>query len=77
MHIIFRLIATAISSGKNEFAETDMYWPVNHEIMGGDKAVQCLDCHAENGRMNWQELGYDKNPASPEEVKKKELMSAH
>ena len=64
-------------SGKYEFVETDMYWPVNHEIMGGDQAVQCLDCHGENSRMNWQELGYEKNPVSPEEVKKMELMSAH
>jgi len=54
-------------SGKYEFVETEMYWRVNHEIVGSDEALQCNGCHAENGRMDWNLLGYKENPAPIEE----------
>jgi hypothetical protein len=27
-----------------------------------EKALQCQACHAENGRMEWEALGYDGDP---------------
>jgi octaheme c-type cytochrome (tetrathionate reductase family) len=56
-------------SGKYEFVETEMYWRVNHEVTEKTGALTCMDCHAENGRMNWEKLGYAKAPATVEEVK--------
>ncbi len=50
-------------SGKYGFARTEMWWPLSHMVATKDKALQCTDCHADNGRMNWTELGYDGDPA--------------
>ena len=49
-------------SGEYGFAETWMYWPTTHMVQSADKALQCDDCHAENGRMDWQALGYPGDP---------------
>lgn len=39
-------------SGKYDFIETEMYWPLNHMVASADKALQCKDCHTpENGRL--------------------------
>jgi hypothetical protein len=27
-----------------------------------EKALRCLDCHGEKGRMNWKAMGYPKDP---------------
>ena len=62
----FRLAApiTGIEySGKYGFADTEMYWPLSHMIAPKGRALQCVDCHAEGGRMDWQRLGYDGDPA--------------
>ena len=50
-------------SGKDGFAPTEMWWPLSHMVATKDKALQCTDCHGENGRMNWSALGYDGDPA--------------
>ena len=50
-------------SGKFDFAATEMYWPLSHMVATKDKALQCVDCHGEGGRMNWTALGYDGDPA--------------
>jgi octaheme c-type cytochrome (tetrathionate reductase family) len=50
-------------SGKFDFAATEMYWPLSHMVATRDKALQCVDCHGEGGRMNWKALGYDGDPA--------------
>jgi hypothetical protein len=26
------------------------------------QALRCLDCHREGGRLDWQELGYKRDP---------------
>ena len=50
-------------SGSYDFAETEMYWPLTHMVQPGERALQCQDCHdAENGRMDWQALGYPGDP---------------
>jgi len=49
-------------SGNYGFASTDMYWPQTHMVASKEKALQCQACHSENGRMDWQALGYDGDP---------------
>ena len=49
-------------SGNYGFAATDMYWPQTHMVATKEKALQCQACHSENGRMDWQALGYDGDP---------------
>lgn len=49
-------------SGEYGFVETTMYWRLNHMVSPKTKALACLDCHGENGRMNWKALGYPGDP---------------
>ena len=49
-------------SGEYGFAPTEMYWRINHMVAPAKKAVGCLDCHGDNGRMDWQVLGYKGDP---------------
>jgi octaheme c-type cytochrome (tetrathionate reductase family) len=51
-------------SGEFGFAETSMYWRINHMVAPKEQALGCLDCHGKNGRMNWMELGYNHDPLS-------------
>ncbi|MCX7959465.1 MAG: cytochrome C, partial [Deltaproteobacteria bacterium] len=36
-------------SGKIDFIETKMYWPVNHMVSVKEKSVRCEECHTRNG----------------------------
>ncbi len=39
-------------SGKIEFIQTEMYWPLNHMVSSKDKSLTCTDCHTrENSRL--------------------------
>jgi len=49
-------------SGDYGFAETEMYWPQTHMVAPKERALQCLSCHSENGRMDWEALGYPGDP---------------
>jgi hypothetical protein len=49
-------------SGKYGWAETRMYWKVNHMVVPKDKALGCADCHSKGGRLDWKALGYDGDP---------------
>ncbi|MCO5183061.1 MAG: tetrathionate reductase family octaheme c-type cytochrome [Anaerolineae bacterium] len=49
-------------SGEYGFAPTEMYWSLSHMVAPKESALQCDDCHGENGRMNWEELGYYGDP---------------
>lgn len=49
-------------SGSYGFAETWMYWPTTHMVQPKEGALQCTDCHAENGRLDWEALGYPGDP---------------
>ncbi|WP_303720622.1 tetrathionate reductase family octaheme c-type cytochrome [Malonomonas rubra] len=51
-------------SGEYGFAPTEMYWRIDHMVSPKEQALQCLDCHGDNGRMNWAELGYKGDPMS-------------
>ncbi len=49
-------------SGSFGFAETVMYWPTTHMVQPSENALQCTDCHSDNGRMDWEALGYFGDP---------------
>jgi octaheme c-type cytochrome (tetrathionate reductase family) len=38
-------------SGKVDFIETEMYWPITHMVAPKDKAVGCNECHTKGGRL--------------------------
>jgi len=44
-------VAGVAYSGKFDFVETVMYWPLAHMVAPKDKAVECGSCHASNGRL--------------------------
>lgn len=50
-------------SGEYGWAETEMYWPTTHMVAPTSDALQCAECHGENGRLDWVELGYQGDPA--------------
>ncbi|MCB9452614.1 MAG: tetrathionate reductase family octaheme c-type cytochrome [Anaerolineaceae bacterium] len=49
-------------SGQYGFATTDMYWNLSHMVAPKENALQCTECHGEDGRMDWQALGYYGDP---------------
>lgn len=51
-------------SGELDFAETVMYWKINHMVAPKEQALTCRDCHSKTGegRMDWMALGYDGDP---------------
>ncbi|MBM3126631.1 MAG: cytochrome C, partial [Chloroflexi bacterium] len=49
-------------SGEYSFTETHMYWPTTHMVQPAANALQCDSCHGNNGRMDWEALGYPGDP---------------
>ena len=49
-------------SGEFGFAQTNMYWPTTHMVQPASNALQCNDCHGDNGRLDWNALGYPGDP---------------
>jgi len=49
-------------SGNYGFADTQMYWPLTHMVQPASNALTCADCHSDNGRFDWQALGYYGDP---------------
>jgi len=49
-------------SGEFGWINTIMYWKINHMVAPAEDALGCLDCHGDKGRMNWEALGYEKDP---------------
>jgi len=43
-------------SGKFGFVETEMYWPLNHQVAPADQALKCTDCHARGDESRLSEL---------------------
>jgi hypothetical protein len=50
-------------SGNFGFIATRMYWPLSHMVTPVEHALGCVDCHSDGGRLDWQALGYDTDPA--------------
>ena len=44
------------------WVETKRYMGIYHGVAPAKEALQCLDCHGPDGRMNWVELGYKSDP---------------
>lgn len=49
-------------SGEYGFAPTELYDPINHMVTVTSRALSCNDCHAPDGRLDWQALGYGGDP---------------
>lgn len=49
-------------SGEYDFADTTMFWPTTHMVQPVENSLQCTDCHSDNGRMDWEALGYYGDP---------------
>jgi hypothetical protein len=49
-------------SGEFGWTDTIMYWRINHMVAPAGDALDCLDCHGDKGRFDWQDLGYKKDP---------------
>ncbi len=49
-------------SGKYGFAPTEMYWRLDHMVSPKEDALKCLDCHGDDGRLDWKALGYKGDP---------------
>lgn len=49
-------------SGDYGFAPTVMYFPTTHMVQPAENALQCTACHSDNGRMDWEALGYLGDP---------------
>ena len=49
-------------SGEYGFTETEMYWALTHLVAPKEEALQCSECHGEDGRIDWEALGYYGDP---------------
>lgn len=45
-------VSGAPFSGKVDFLETEMSWPLTHMVAPKDKAVGCAECHSKSGRLD-------------------------
>ena len=39
-----------------------MNWLITHMVSPVEQALQCNDCHGEEGRLDWRALGYNGDP---------------
>lgn len=49
-------------SGEYGFTETEMYWPTTHMVKPAGEALTCDQCHGDEGRIDWEALGYYGDP---------------
>jgi hypothetical protein len=45
-----------------EWVDVQRYMGLFHEVQPAANALQCLDCHKEDGLMDWKALGYKEDP---------------
>ncbi len=62
-------------SGSYENISSVMYWPQNHMVAPASEALECTECHSEDGRLDFEALGFPEDriavltvfpPAEPE-----------
>lgn len=51
-----------IDNANFTWVDTTRYMGIFHGVQPKEKALKCMDCHAQNGRMDWKALGYKGNP---------------
>ncbi|MDX1435512.1 MAG: tetrathionate reductase family octaheme c-type cytochrome [Anaerolineales bacterium] len=49
-------------SGSYGFTQTEMFWPLTHMVAPAGDALQCVSCHGDAGRIDWEALGYHGDP---------------
>lgn len=53
-------------SGKYDAIETEMYWPLYHQVAPAKQAPSCVDCHTKDpavqGFLDWKKFGYPGDP---------------
>ncbi len=45
-----------------EWMEIKRFMGIFHEVQPGQDALRCLDCHGDDGRLDWAGLGYEADP---------------
>jgi hypothetical protein len=55
-------IVYGIDDPSFEWVPTVRYMGIYHEVQPAESALGCLDCHAPQGRLDWQALGYKADP---------------
>lgn len=63
-------------SGQYGFARSEMFWKTSHMVSPKEDALQCVDCHDDNGRLDWQALGYEGDPIGRGDRKRLGLLDA-
>ncbi len=51
-----------VENASYHWVDTTRYMGIFHEVEPGTKALECLDCHSQGGRLDWKALGYDGDP---------------
>ncbi len=66
-------------SGEYGFAPTVSYWKINHMVAPKENALNCKMCHAKDGsgRMDWEAMGYESDPARKRGISRYELKDAY
>jgi len=55
-------VTYGIENPDYEWVRAERWMSINHEVQPASHALQCLDCHSENGRLDWRALGYKEDP---------------
>ena len=55
-----------VAYGREDFAyewvDTKRWMGIYHGVVPKEGALKCLDCHSEEGRLDWAALGYKEDP---------------
>ena len=51
-------------SGEYDWIETEMFWIQNHMVAPKENALTCESCHAADGRLDFEALGYEAERAA-------------
>jgi Cytochrome c bacterial len=51
-----------VENASYRWVPTTRYMGIFHGVPPATKALQCVDCHGPDGRMDWKALGYKTNP---------------
>jgi len=51
-----------IGDARTTWVDTKRYMGLFHGVQPASRALGCLECHGESGRMNWRALGYAGDP---------------
>lgn len=55
-------VAYGLEAPAYEWVNTTRYMGIFHEVQPASAALRCAECHGAEGRLDWQALGYAKDP---------------